>query len=69
MGNGLSLSPYSDSLLSHDLFRICAGMHFAEASVFMAVVTCLATMNITKAKDTNGEDITPGLLFNGGLVK
>ncbi|KAF8595140.1 cytochrome P450 [Ceratobasidium sp. AG-I] len=39
--------------------RICPGLHYAEASIFSAVVSILATYNITKAKDINGNEITP----------
>ncbi|KEP48417.1 cytochrome P450 family protein [Rhizoctonia solani 123E] len=39
--------------------RLCPGIHYAEASIFITVVSILAVYNITKAKDENGQEITP----------
>lgn len=40
-------------------------MHFADAVVFMGIVTNLATMAISKAKDAEGNEIVPELEFTG----
>ena len=37
--------------------RICPGRHFADASVWSAIVTILTTLDIIKCKDTQGNDI------------
>ena len=37
--------------------RICPGRHFAEASIWSAIVTILATLDIIKCKDKQGNDI------------
>ncbi|QRV88293.1 cytochrome P450 family protein [Ceratobasidium sp. AG-Ba] len=39
--------------------RLCPGIHYAEASIFIAVASILATYKITPAKDTNGKDVLP----------
>ncbi|KAG9110051.1 hypothetical protein FRC07_008236 [Ceratobasidium sp. 392] len=39
--------------------RLCPGMHYAEASIFIAVVSLLAAYNIMPAKDESGHDIIP----------
>ena len=37
--------------------RICPGRHFADASIWSAIVTILATLDIVKCKDEQGNDI------------
>ena len=37
--------------------RICPGRHFGEASVWSAIATILATLDIVKCKDKQGNDI------------
>ncbi|ELU37963.1 cytochrome P450 domain-containing protein [Rhizoctonia solani AG-1 IA] len=39
--------------------RLCPGIHYAGASIYITIVSILAAYNITKAKDENGEEITP----------
>ncbi|CAE6451763.1 unnamed protein product [Rhizoctonia solani] len=39
--------------------RLCPGIHYAEASIFITIVSILAAYTITKAKDENGQEITP----------
>ncbi|KAB5591581.1 Cytochrome P450 family protein [Ceratobasidium theobromae] len=39
--------------------RLCPGIHFAEASIFITVASLLAAFRMTKEKDENGQDITP----------
>ncbi|PVH80134.1 cytochrome P450 [Cadophora sp. DSE1049] len=48
--------------------RICPGRHLAEASVWIVMVTMLATMNITKAVDTNGKELIPDVELTPGLT-
>lgn len=50
-------------------FRICPGKHLAPGSVWIAVATMLSTLHITKAKDERGNEITPLLEFDRGLVR
>ncbi|KAF8880400.1 cytochrome P450 [Infundibulicybe gibba] len=37
--------------------RICVGQHLASSSIWLAIVNVLATLNIGKAKDSQGNDI------------
>ncbi|KAG8736383.1 hypothetical protein FRC10_009386 [Ceratobasidium sp. 414] len=39
--------------------RLCPGVHYAEASLFILVASILTTFNITLAKDTDGNDVVP----------
>ncbi|QRW04162.1 cytochrome P450 family protein [Ceratobasidium sp. AG-Ba] len=39
--------------------RICPGLHYAQAALFISIASILATFNITFAKDTHGKDIVP----------
>ncbi|KDN39026.1 hypothetical protein RSAG8_09062, partial [Rhizoctonia solani AG-8 WAC10335] len=39
--------------------RLCPGIHYAESSIFITVASMLTAYNITKAKDENGQEITP----------
>ncbi|GAB1526566.1 hypothetical protein RhiTH_009733 [Rhizoctonia solani] len=43
--------------------RRCAGIHFAEASLFITAATLLAFFKFSKKKDTHGQEITPQLEF------
>ncbi|TDL24453.1 cytochrome P450 [Rickenella mellea] len=45
--------------------RICPGMHLAENSLFLTVATILATFDIAKATDADGNEITPEVEFSG----
>ncbi|KAF9259613.1 cytochrome P450 [Marasmius fiardii PR-910] len=49
--------------------RICIGQHFANASLWMAMAHILATLDITKKKDVNGNDITPEVAFTTGIIQ
>jgi len=48
--------------------RICAGIHFADASLYIVIAYVLATFHISKAKDANGKEIEPSITFTPGLV-
>ncbi|KAH9951882.1 cytochrome P450, partial [Amylocystis lapponica] len=47
--------------------RICPGRHLASASVWIAIATILATLNLTEATGDDGAKITPELTFLDGL--
>ncbi|KDQ33999.1 hypothetical protein PLEOSDRAFT_1032990, partial [Pleurotus ostreatus PC15] len=42
--------------------RICPGRHLAAASIWIAVATMFATVNVNKAKDKDGNEITPEII-------
>jgi cytochrome P450 len=48
--------------------RICPGRHLAMNNVWIVVATILATLEISKAKDENGIEITPSPKVTTGLV-
>jgi len=49
--------------------RICAGQHFADASLYIVMAYVLATFNISKARDENGKEIEPEMNFSVGLSR
>jgi len=48
--------------------RICPGKEFADASLFLVVANIVATMNISKAKDAQGNQIDPPPKFLPGVT-
>ncbi|KAK7061235.1 cytochrome P450 [Favolaschia claudopus] len=48
--------------------RICAGRHAADATLWAATVSLLATFNIAKAKDAAGKEIEIEDVFLDGMV-
>ncbi|KAH9929347.1 cytochrome P450 [Fomitopsis serialis] len=48
--------------------RICPGRLFAEASVFLAMSNIIATLDINKARDDMGMDVTPEACFLSGFI-
>ncbi|KAJ8699318.1 hypothetical protein PTI98_002444 [Pleurotus ostreatus] len=49
--------------------RICPGRHLAATNLWIAVATIFATVNITKAKDEGGNEITPEIIFESGVTR
>ncbi|KAF9522726.1 cytochrome P450 [Crepidotus variabilis] len=47
--------------------RICPGRHFAKATVWLSVVSVLATFDIRKKKDATGKDIPVDQAYTQGL--
>lgn len=48
--------------------RICPGRHLATNSLWIMVATMLATLDISKAKDEDGHEITPPPEMSTGVV-
>lgn len=48
--------------------RVCVGRYLAEASVWIVVASMLATLNIEKAVDAHGKEITPSVELTNGLT-
>ncbi|KZT34820.1 cytochrome P450 [Sistotremastrum suecicum HHB10207 ss-3] len=48
--------------------RVCAGMYFAEVTLFLQISSILATFDTLKEKDADGVEITPQLDFTPGIV-
>ncbi|OCH88151.1 cytochrome P450 [Obba rivulosa] len=49
--------------------RRCPGMHLAESSTWLAVVCILATLNVTKAIDSNGDAIEPEVKYENMVFR
>jgi len=49
--------------------RLCPGRHLAETNLWIAMVSILAAFNIRKKLDADGQEITPKLEFQSGLVR
>jgi cytochrome P450 len=48
--------------------RTCLGMWYADATIFMNIVSMLHSFNITKEVDELGREITPEVAFTGGFI-
>ncbi|KAH9834641.1 cytochrome P450 [Rhodofomes roseus] len=48
--------------------RICPGRRFADASIWLAIAAITATVDIRKARDSSGQEITPPCSFTSGAV-
>jgi len=48
--------------------RVCPGAEFADNSIFLLTSNIIATMNIGKAKNARGDEITPPADFTSGFV-
>jgi len=56
-------------LILSDRSRICPGRHLAEASVWIVMVTMLATLNISRAIGDDGKEIIPDVELTPGLTR
>ncbi|KLO12343.1 cytochrome P450 [Schizopora paradoxa] len=48
--------------------RICPGKELADASMFMFIATCLAVLDIRKARDDNGQVVEPVYQYTPGII-
>jgi hypothetical protein len=55
----------SNDFLEH---RECPGQYVADTSVWIVFATILSTLTISKARDENGQEITPEIAFVVGLA-
>lgn len=65
---GTSLALYHFGPLNAFL-RICPGRYVADANLWIAIASILATFSISKVIGVNGEEMSPSLEFSVGLVK
>jgi cytochrome P450 len=49
--------------------RICPGRFFAENNLFLQCATVLSTLNVTKALDSHGNEITPSVAYTGFAIR
>jgi hypothetical protein len=69
MGPQVHMNPFTTFLICSFVHRICPGRHLADTTLWIAIASVLATLTISKAKDKDGNDITPKLQFSSGIVK
>lgn len=50
-------------------YRVCPGRLFGEAAIFLAVSNVVATLDISKSRDSLGREITPEVSFLSGFVR
>jgi hypothetical protein len=64
--------PHSLFVLLSNIYaqnRVCPGQHLGSASVFIAMATILATLNISRATDADGNEIIPNPKMTTGLER
>ena len=49
--------------------RVCPGRYLADASLWIAMASILATLDVTKAIGDDGKEITPPLKFISGIAR
>lgn len=54
---------------NHHRCRICPGIHLGDNSLWIVIASVLATMNILKAVDSDGQEITPDGSFTSGITR
>ena len=53
----------------NDRSRVCPGKHVADQNVWAAIVTILATVHLSKARDEFGKDIEVKAEFTSGVTR
>ena len=48
--------------------RLCAGMHFADGTLFAIIATTLATCDILPGLDEKGNEILPRFAYTSGTI-
>lgn len=49
--------------------RICPGRYFADTSIWLAAASMIATLDIHKARDSQGQEIIPPAAFKPGFIR
>jgi hypothetical protein len=49
-------------------FRVCPGRHLVDSTLWILVVSVLATFNVRKKVDSNGKEIPVEGVFKGALI-
>jgi hypothetical protein len=69
-GGGMKPVKYCTFLNAKSIIRrICSGRYLADANLWIVMASVLATMNISKAIDTDGKEITPMPAFTSGITR
>ncbi|KDQ06236.1 hypothetical protein BOTBODRAFT_141195 [Botryobasidium botryosum FD-172 SS1] len=48
--------------------RICAGQNFADAVLYISIVSILAAINISKHRDESGNEVEPEVSYSAGMI-
>lgn len=56
------------SRLTRAVDRLCPGREFADATLFLAMASMAAALDIGKARDGEGNDITPNVSFASSSI-
>ena len=48
--------------------RLCPGREFADATLFLAMASMISALDIAKAQDAEGKDITPAVSFASSSI-
>ena len=49
--------------------RVCPGKLFADTTLFLVIANIAATLDIRKARDGDGKEITPEVSFQPAFVR
>jgi cytochrome P450 len=49
--------------------RLCPGVHLAQSSAWIAMVSILAAFNISKKRDDEGNEICVNAEFGSGFIR
>ena len=49
--------------------RSCPGMQFGEGTIFMTIVTALATLNVSAEVDEKGNPVLPEMIWSDGVIR
>lgn len=58
------LGTYTDIVI----FRVCPGRDLTVAELWLTIATTLATLNISKARDSEGNEVDPVVDFTSGAI-
>lgn len=50
-------------------YRSCAGQNFADAIIYIGIVSILATFDISKPRDESGREVEPEITFAAALIR
>lgn len=49
--------------------RICPGRYFADTTLFLAIANMAATLDIRKARNAEGAEVTPRISFTDSFIR
>lgn len=58
-----------ETKITSPLRRICAGQNFADAVLYIGIVSILAALDISKHRDENGNEVDPEVSYSAAMIK